>query len=466
MGIFFRKSKKTGPFRLNFSTSGIGISTGVKGARISVGPSGTFVHLGRNGIYYRKKLNSSKKSKSSNQKYEEINLNNVFSFDQDEEIITTTNFDNITDSDSTEFVRELERKDNQIFLYKWLGILPCIFCVIFLIYYNNSDEIPVETQHNEEEVFIIKSEGANLRKEPTTSGSIIKVVRKNDSFPIIYNTGKWLKIKVADDTLAFVHNSVGNEIKMIVDITQPTVESAKISPYLLLLFIPLTISLFIFDQKRKRIEIYYSVEEEFGQLYDLQKKFFAEFHSNIKIWQKTTSKGVSNSKYHGGASNLVDRIPIKKIESDSLPSPLIRTNVEIPHISLSNIDLYFFPERLILKRGKKFAAVFYKNMEIKGTRIRFIEDGSVPKDALVIGRTWKYVNKSGGPDRRFNNNRQLPICQYSEYHISGQNGINEIIMTSKPDGMINFANYINKVGDYQYKLLELRTAANKDVYKQ
>jgi Protein of unknown function (DUF4236) len=56
MGLFFRKSIKAGPFRINLSKSGIGVSGGIKGARISTGPRGTELHLGRKGIYYRKKL--------------------------------------------------------------------------------------------------------------------------------------------------------------------------------------------------------------------------------------------------------------------------------------------------------------------------------------------------------------------------------------------------------------------------
>lgn len=458
MGVFFRKSKKIGPFRLNLSTSGLGISTGITGARVSVGPTGTFVHLGRNGIYYRKKISTSKKNRKSNPKVEQVSLNDVFLFDQDEEIITTTNFDNITDSDSTEFVEELEKKDKKIFLYKWLGVLPLIICSLFILVNNKTEKVNTEIKENT--IFTIQTVGANLRKEAKSNSSIIKVANKNESFPILKNSGKWLQIQIAQDTLGFVHNSVGKQSVERTEIVQPNKATETISPYLLLLFIPLIISLFIYDKKRKRIDIYYSAEEEFEKLYDLQKKLFAEFQSNNKIWQKTKSKGVNNSKYHGGASNLVNRVAVKKIESDSLPSPLIRTNVEIPHISLSNINLYFFPERLILKKGNKFAGVFYKNLEIKGVRTRFIEDETVPKDATIIDKTWKYVNKSGGPDRRFNNNRQLPICQYSEYHISGQDGINEIIMTSRVDGMMNFSNYINKVGDYQYKLRELKTAAN------
>ena len=56
MGWFYRRSAKFGPFRLNFSKSGIGVSAGVRGARVSTGPRGTYVNFGRNGVYYRQKV--------------------------------------------------------------------------------------------------------------------------------------------------------------------------------------------------------------------------------------------------------------------------------------------------------------------------------------------------------------------------------------------------------------------------
>src|SRR6266508_4445181 len=56
MGWFFRKSAKFGPFRLNLSKSGIGVSAGIKGARVSTGPRGTYLNLGRGGLYYRQKV--------------------------------------------------------------------------------------------------------------------------------------------------------------------------------------------------------------------------------------------------------------------------------------------------------------------------------------------------------------------------------------------------------------------------
>jgi len=57
MGFYFRKALNFGPFRLNLSRSGVGVSVGVKGARIGVSPRGqTYIHAGRGGFYYRQTL--------------------------------------------------------------------------------------------------------------------------------------------------------------------------------------------------------------------------------------------------------------------------------------------------------------------------------------------------------------------------------------------------------------------------
>jgi hypothetical protein len=57
MGWYLRKGFNFGPFRLNLSKSGFGISTGVKGARLGVDSKGKkYIHFGRGGLYYRKTL--------------------------------------------------------------------------------------------------------------------------------------------------------------------------------------------------------------------------------------------------------------------------------------------------------------------------------------------------------------------------------------------------------------------------
>jgi hypothetical protein len=70
-------------------------------------------------------------------------------------------------------------------------------------------------------------------------------------------------------------------------------------------------------------------------------------------------------------------------------------------------------------------------------------------DSVVIGHSWRYLNKNGTPDRRFNNNYQIPICRYSEYTFQSASGVNEKIATSKVGVFDNFLNYIRAIGQLQ-----------------
>lgn len=56
----------------------------------------------------------------------------------------------------------------------------------------------------------------------------------------------------------------------------------------------------------------------------------------------------------------------------------------------------------------------YGTLNIDVNSARFIEREGVPNDAKVVGQTWQYPNKSGGPDKRFKNNRQIPTALYEE----------------------------------------------------
>lgn len=93
-------------------------------------------------------------------------------------------------------------------------------------------------------------------------------------------------------------------------------------------------------------------------------------------------------------------------------------------------------------------AVFYKNLHLTSATTRFIEEESLAPDAQVVDKTWRYVSESGGPDRRFNSNRQSPVCAYSEYMLKSDTGI---YTTSKPAAMA-FADFLTAIGSLQTKL--------------
>jgi hypothetical protein len=102
----------------------------------------------------------------------------------------------------------------------------------------------------------------------------------------------------------------------------------------------------------------------------------------------------------------------------------------VPVIKGMNQKLYFFPDKVLVEGSGIFGAVSYDNLGIDSTKTRFIENGNVPPDARVVDTTWKYVNKKGGPDKRYRDNRQLPIIECGELCISAQNGLKVVLQLS------------------------------------
>lgn len=109
----------------------------------------------------------------------------------------------------------------------------------------------------------------------------------------------------------------------------------------------------------------------------------------------------------------------------------MKTNVAVPCIPVGKQRLYFFPDRVLVFDSNSVGAVGYENLRIERWEQRFIEDEVVPKDSTVVDHTWRYVNKKGGPDRRFNNNEQLPIALYEAVSMKSDTGLNEEVQLSK-----------------------------------
>jgi hypothetical protein len=93
--------------------------------------------------------------------------------------------------------------------------------------------------------------------------------------------------------------------------------------------------------------------------------------------------------------------------------------------------LDFLPDRLLVFEPGAVGAISYAHLRIDASRTQFIEELAVPGDAQIVGNTWKYVNRSGGPDRRFKNNRQLPIALYEEISFESPSGLRELLQFSR-----------------------------------
>jgi hypothetical protein len=101
--------------------------------------------------------------------------------------------------------------------------------------------------------------------------------------------------------------------------------------------------------------------------------------------------------------------------------------------------MYFFPDVVLIRDRQGFGAVSCADLRVNTGTSTFIEDGVVPRDAVVVSYTWRYVNRDGGPDRRFNNNRQLPVLRLGELTLASASGLNIHLNTSNPDHAHSFA---------------------------
>lgn len=183
-----------------------------------------------------------------------------------------------------------------------------------------------------------------------------------------------------------------------------------------------------YDQYRKSVVLFYDVEGPYESTYQGLHDAFSGLTSTSKAWHVEAQADIYDRKRHAGASHAIKR---KDIQISTADAPYVKTNIAVPSIKAGKQTLFFFPDRLLVFDKNKVGAVSYGDLNIEVSSTQFIESGSVPRDAQVVGRTWKYVNKKGGPDRRFNNNQEIPICLYEEILFSSATGLNEMVQLSK-----------------------------------
>lgn len=185
----------------------------------------------------------------------------------------------------------------------------------------------------------------------------------------------------------------------------------------------------VWDRLRKTTVLMYELEPTVQSKVERLHAAIAALSGCSSAWHISAHGKVTDWKRNAGAGKLLNRHSIS-IGTATNPAH-VKTNVATPSIPVGRQTLYFFPDKLLVFEPNGVGAVSYENLSIRFAPSRFIEDGNVPDDTAVVGHTWKFVNKKGGPDRRFNNNRRLPIVLYEDILLTSSTGLNELIQVSK-----------------------------------
>lgn len=183
------------------------------------------------------------------------------------------------------------------------------------------------------------------------------------------------------------------------------------------------------------VQLEYTFDDEKADEYDRRIGAWQILAEGDKEWQIIQETNVTNLKVNAGAGRNVKRV-VCKIEKTT---PFyINTNVDTIQIKLHKEILIFLPDKVFIIRKGKVGLVNYDDVSIRISQTRFIESDPVPKDAIVVGSTWQYVNKNGTPDKRYKNNRQLPICQYGVVYLTSDTGLNVELQFSNVNKLQDF----------------------------
>lgn len=196
--------------------------------------------------------------------------------------------------------------------------------------------------------------------------------------------------------------------------------------FLIMTIISLILKVYI--KTKGTVELEYSIDEDQKSVVSEKIKPFLRISDSSNIWRITETSKVIDTKYTAGAKNVIKRQKCKV--SKKIPFPF-KVNVSATSYIYNKERLFFLPDKLFFIQKNKVFAINYTDVKTCIYNQNFIENVSVPKDATIVGYTWEFVNKNGGPDKRFKKNRQLPICSYGSLSISSPYGLNTILMFSK-----------------------------------
>lgn len=202
------------------------------------------------------------------------------------------------------------------------------------------------------------------------------------------------------------------------------------------------IAVWVWERRRRRVELHYQLDEPYERAYQQVIAAFGALEACSEVWAIETEARVADTKYTGGAERAISRGPGRAVKS--LPANFA-SNVIPPMLLAGKQKLHFLPDTILVIDGARIGTVGYTDIQSEATTTRFVEYGRAPADAKQVDTTWQYVNKKGGPDKRFKDNRQLPVLELGVLRLSSKSGLNEEIQASRSSAPVGFVEALRQM---------------------
>lgn len=369
MPFYIRKSISVGPFRVNLSKSGLGVSAGIKGLRFGTGPRGHYIHAGMNGIYYRKTLGGvAERRKAARNPVQEGHA----------ELVDVT----------------------------------------------TREKLPS----------YITEDGVLMQRIVSAEADLLVAESHADALVSLNEARGRVSMTAVFTVLA----------GLLVGLSLWSGQTAAVMGSAVVLVLAWMAGSRM-DASRRNVVFAYELDSSAEERYrELVEAIDAAGKSRVLQYVKAQGDITSLHawKKNSGASSIIDTG--KTSITYSMP-PGVASNVTPPAIKIDGKSCYFFPDCMLILEGRTYGAVRYEELRTDVRDQRMILD-SAPSDATTVGETWKFVNKKGGPDRRFKDNRRLPICLFEELGLVSSNGFKALLQVSRHGALMPVNNALHGIG--------------------
>ncbi len=203
-------------------------------------------------------------------------------------------------------------------------------------------------------------------------------------------------------------------------------QSLGLAIVLALLAVPVA----LWNRDRRLTRIAYDVDDpELQARLALASEAAHALASAKRVWHVFYATSTEDWKRNAGATTLLRRT-VTRCEQEPLPH--FELNVPIWCLPVGPQKLLFLPDRMLVWDGKLLAALPYEQLSAAASPHRFVEASrsALPSDGRVVDKTWKFVRRDGGADRRFNDNEELPVLEYGELDLRSPHELRIALQTS------------------------------------
>ena len=189
----------------------------------------------------------------------------------------------------------------------------------------------------------------------------------------------------------------------------------------------------IFRNSKMLISVEYDFDDENEKFYETINEFFNTIATSKRLWLIESRYKNFDAKRNAGVDSCVERLPISITQK--IPYYL-KTNIKCNCLSIKDKEFYFLPNKVLVHSKNKTIGLNFQELSFEFNETTFVEQQGAPSDSEVVEYTYQYVNKKGGPDRRYKYNPQFPRCLYGTIDIKNDDGLNlSILLSSKSKTM-------------------------------